>query len=545
MKKTLLLPTLFVLAALSLQAQTVSNLRTAFTDKAEARKSAVQCVWIGGVCWATHNLKAHGEFVDNPEDYGALFQWGRRGDGHEQRTSTRYPNDNDDWEDGVVSGVGNFDANGQIVSSHAAFGKFIKQIVFPYDWRDPQDNFLWNSSTASNPVKTVNDPCPPGWRMPTETELNALATLPTSQRVWTTNWNGTGINGYVFGTVPETIFLPAAGCRGISSGSLLGVGTDGYYWSSTVSGASARHLNFYSGFVYTNPNARATGLSVRCVTLCPPTFDTINLDSCDQITYNSMVFFKDTIFTDTLVNAAGCDSLLTVNLTIYPSYAHQQDLFGYDSLEFMSRYYYSDTILTHAYQTSNGCDSVVETHIFVSLPPNIVVYWHRILAVPNWRNLDEFRYATYYWYKDDALLPQSNKDHIEVGSPIPAGKYNVSVHYGGMEILYLERIFERPFGISAYPNPLHIAEELIIESVGNAIRRVEVFDANGVLQKIPIRLGTGVGAYCIRPANDCDQCQQGVCNTPLRISGFKNPGMYILKIHFDDHTVETLKIIVK
>jgi uncharacterized protein (TIGR02145 family) len=43
------------------------------------------------------------------------------------------------------------------------------------------------------------------------------------------------------------------------------VGTHGYYWSSTVSGSSARRLRFISSFAsMTNAN-RALGLSVRCI----------------------------------------------------------------------------------------------------------------------------------------------------------------------------------------------------------------------------------------------------------------------------------------
>ena len=266
MKKTRLLPTLFALAvALSLQAQTASNPRATFTDKAEARKSAVQCVMINGVCWATHNLAAHGVFVDNPEDFGALFQWGRRGDGHEQRNSTRYPTDNGERENGTVSGAENFDANGQIVSSHAAFGKFIKGNSGNLNWRDPHLNTLWNSGTESNPIKTANDPCPPGWRMPTNTELNTLASLPSSQRVWTTNWNRTGVAGRVFGTAPNRLFLPAAGFRDHDDGVVFDEGSSGYYWSSTGYQSRAFFLFLLSSNVRSETLARANGHSVRCV----------------------------------------------------------------------------------------------------------------------------------------------------------------------------------------------------------------------------------------------------------------------------------------
>ncbi|MDR0206203.1 MAG: Ig-like domain-containing protein, partial [Bacteroidales bacterium] len=68
-------------------------------------------VLISGVIWATRNLASHGKFVERPEDYGAFFQWGRKGDGHEQRTSSNYPTNDYSQENGVVSGTG-LDAHG-------------------------------------------------------------------------------------------------------------------------------------------------------------------------------------------------------------------------------------------------------------------------------------------------------------------------------------------------------------------------------------------------------------------------------------------------
>ncbi|WP_347283479.1 hypothetical protein [uncultured Alistipes sp.] len=64
-------------------------------------------------------------------------------------------------------------------------------------------------------------------------------------------------------------FYPAAGLRYRETGALAGVGTYGYYWSSSSRLAGdylAGHLYFNSGYV--NPlgwGSRAYGFSVRCV----------------------------------------------------------------------------------------------------------------------------------------------------------------------------------------------------------------------------------------------------------------------------------------
>lgn len=61
------------------------------------------------------------------------------------------------------------------------------------------------------------------------------------------------------------VLLPLAGNCNNSNGSLNNVGTNGNYWSSTVSGTNARNLNFNSSNANMNTNNRANGNSVRCL----------------------------------------------------------------------------------------------------------------------------------------------------------------------------------------------------------------------------------------------------------------------------------------
>jgi hypothetical protein len=214
-------------------------------------------VVINGVKWATRNLAAHGKFAEKPEDYGALFQWGRKGDGHEQRTSPNYPTNDLSDENGTVSGSENFDDHGQIINTHEAYGKFIKQSEQPFDWRIPQDDTLWNSGDENAPVKTINDPCPEGWRVPTRIEL---ATLGGGE------WINTPAEGRCFGSGTNIIFLPAAGSR--YNNGAVGVGTDARYRSSTPSGIEVWYLFFTNespANVYSNGIRRGSGQSVRCV----------------------------------------------------------------------------------------------------------------------------------------------------------------------------------------------------------------------------------------------------------------------------------------
>ena len=58
-------------------------------------------------------------------------------------------------------------------------------------------------------------------------------------------------------------FFVAGGNRN-NNGSLNNVGSNGNYWSSSVSGSNARNLNFNSSNANMNSNNRVNGRSVRC-----------------------------------------------------------------------------------------------------------------------------------------------------------------------------------------------------------------------------------------------------------------------------------------
>jgi hypothetical protein len=144
-------------------------------------------VAISGITWATRNVNAAGFFTYSPGDCGQYYQYGRK-----------------------VSGT---DAS--------------------------------YTPTATAWSESENDPCPQGWRLPTETEILTL----TQDNGMTISWRSKDaadnydVDGIWFGTNAAQataadpkgcIFLPVAGYMNPTTGATVEQGQYGYYFAGTA-----------------------------------------------------------------------------------------------------------------------------------------------------------------------------------------------------------------------------------------------------------------------------------------------------------------------
>ena len=225
-------------------------------------------VEIDGVVWAPVNCGYHE--TDYP--YGKLYQWGRKyGQGYSGAffkagqkvgyiSDATYPA----AEDGTIKEGGVSLSVGQSESNEDIF--YLGYYYNSDDWLDSSDDELWNAGTETSPVKNnANDPCPEGWRVPTNSELDGLCDNFSKLTI-----NEYGQEGYWLSgssaydvNVPQ-IFLSAAGYRE-KDGRNISRGSYGSYWSSCVLDYGACHIAFENTLASNYFTKRSRGLSVRCV----------------------------------------------------------------------------------------------------------------------------------------------------------------------------------------------------------------------------------------------------------------------------------------
>lgn len=129
---------------------------------------------------------------------------------------------------------------------------------------------LWDANNTalrqikSNTVKTIYDPCPAGFCVPTS-DLWYMMSGNSGRLSTSGTWDSMNY-GRLWTSNTPNVFFPASGSRNFSDGSLTNVGSLGYYWSaspfSTYTGSNLYFSSSSWDWYYLN---RALGFPVRAV----------------------------------------------------------------------------------------------------------------------------------------------------------------------------------------------------------------------------------------------------------------------------------------
>ena len=118
------------------------------------------------------------------------------------------------------------------------------------------------------------------------------------------------------------------------------------------------------------------------LTITPAIQTTINENACGSFPWNGQTLWASGVYIDSLQSAAGCDSVVSLNLNVYPIYAIGIDSTVLDAFNWNGIDYATSGSYTQFFTSVNGCDSSVTINLTIEdsgLDENTTSY----LAYPN------------------------------------------------------------------------------------------------------------------------------------------------------------------
>ena len=227
-----------------------------------------------GTVFMDRNLGAVGTTAGGTDAYGMYYQWGRKDPFYGGEKTETSANAFLEAKNGTV-------VNPAYPALDWAFSKsatttdgaaanpmtfYNDKVGTGYNWLASPNATLWGEA------KTLNDPCPPGYRVP---ETGAWEDLISGRQYidGVSVWDGTNY-GMTYTHGGQTAWYPAQGYRNYSSGAIVGLrsstGGSGAYWSAETSSVKSYYLFFRSklsssGSINNELDMnRSYGYTVRC-----------------------------------------------------------------------------------------------------------------------------------------------------------------------------------------------------------------------------------------------------------------------------------------
>lgn len=203
------------------------------------------------------------------------------------------------------------------------------------------------------------------------------------------------------------------------------------------------------------------------------------MSSCDQYNWMNNTYTTSGVYTEKLINAAGCDSIVTLNLTIHKSIHKDTIVKGCKAVTFNNETYTKNGNYEQKFTTKNGCDSIIHVTATIITIDTTLQHSNQSLSVKE-------ENASYQWKNcsnNTNIISETNK----LFTPTKQGSYYVTItkenckdssNCHSIQLAKIENTNQLHF--TAYPNPF--TSEIKFSFNSNAsVHQLKMIDINGKL----------------------------------------------------------------
>jgi hypothetical protein len=221
--------------------------------------------------------------------------------------------------------------------------------------------------------------------------------------------------------------------------------------AGTITLDDGKTVNSYMGTGKNN-------LMILKVKTCIPVFVTLDRESCDSYSFAGKVLDNSGIYLDTLQSRSGCDSIVSLNLTITRSDSISIDTFSCIPFLFADKMIDSSGTYTFSLTNSKECDSTVTLNVDLPvLRPEVILVDTQLIAVSTdvnyqWLNCDH-EFSAVEQATQQVFIPNINGNYAVEISALGCTSRSECISFA------TTAVFEPHFlTLAVWPNP---ASELL------------------------------------------------------------------------------------
>jgi trimeric autotransporter adhesin len=214
------------------------------------------------------------------------------------------------------------------------------------------------------------------------------------------------------------------------------------------------------------------GDSLNAGVCCTINYINLNETSCNSYTWLGNTYTISGTYKDTFINTVGCDSIVTLNLTINNSNLNTITQSACNSYTWLGNIYTTTGIYKDTFINATGCDSIVSLNLTITDPNDSI-------ALNNTTLTSLANNATYQWVSCPTYSPIAGANS-KTYTAVANGDYACIVTQNGcIDTSLCETVTiiglnnnHNTFSLNVYPNPT--SNTLIIENPSLSFLKFEI-----------------------------------------------------------------------